>query len=101
MPSRDPCKRCAMPNKNLQRACVHSLSLALAAASVLALIAPAFAADNDESSETRTPIKHVVVIVGENRTFDHLFATYKPVHRHEKVWNLLSRGIVREDGTPG
>jgi len=62
-----------MPYKNLQRACVRPL--AFAAASVMALAAPAFAADNDESSETRTPIKHVVVIVGENRTFDHLFAT--------------------------
>ena len=29
-------------------------------------------------SRTRTPIKHVIVIIGENRTFDHLFATYKP-----------------------
>jgi phospholipase C len=27
---------------------------------------------------SRTPIKHVIIIVGENRTFDHLFATYKP-----------------------
>jgi phospholipase C len=27
-------------------------------------------------SNTATPIKHVIVIVGENRTFDHLFATY-------------------------
>ena len=26
----------------------------------------------------QAPIKHVIVIVGENRTFDHLFATYKP-----------------------
>ena len=30
--------------------------------------------------ETRTPIKHVVVIVGENRSFDHVYATYKPKH---------------------
>ena len=40
--------------------------------------------------ETRTPIKHVVVIVGENRTFDHVFATYKPRH-DQRVWNLLSQ----------
>ncbi|MGO8996577.1 MAG: alkaline phosphatase family protein [Polyangiaceae bacterium] len=50
--------------------------------------------------DTRTPIKHVVVIVGENRTFDHVFATYKPQHG-ETVLNLLSQGIVNEDGTPG
>jgi phospholipase C len=53
-----------------------------------------------ETESTRTPIKHVIVIVGENRTFDHLFATYKPKHG-ESVDNLLSKGIVNEDGTPG
>jgi phospholipase C len=38
----------------------------------------------------RTPIKHVIVIIGENRSFDHVFATYVP-KKGEKVWNLLSR----------
>jgi acid phosphatase len=47
-----------------------------------------------------TPIEHVIVIVGENRSFDNLFATYKP-KPGQAVWNLLSRGIVREDGKPG
>jgi phospholipase C len=51
-------------------------------------------------SRTRTPIKHVIVIIGENRTFDHIFATYKP-RRGQTVLNLLSEGIVNEDGTPG
>jgi phospholipase C len=52
---------------------------------------------------TKTPIKHVIVIIGENRSFDHVFATYVPVHAKEgeKVWNLLSEGIVKADGTPG
>jgi phospholipase C len=27
---------------------------------------------------TATPIKHVIIIVGENRSFDHLFAAYVP-----------------------
>jgi phospholipase C len=53
------------------------------------------------SGGTTTPIKHVIVIIGENRTFDHLFATYKPVNKGETVWNLLSEGIVRPDGSPG
>src|SRR5262245_6528376 len=48
-----------------------------------------------------TPIKHVIVIIGENRSFDHLFATYKPVNKGETVLNLLSEGIVKNDGTPG
>jgi phospholipase C len=49
---------------------------------------------------TRTPIKHVIIIVGENRTFDHLFATYKP-KAGETVNNLLSEGIITESGAPG
>lgn len=49
---------------------------------------------------TRTPIKHVIVIIGENRSFDHVFATYQPKHG-QTVWNLLSEGIVNADGTPG
>jgi len=52
--------------------------------------------DNDTSS----PIKHVIVIIGENRSFDHVFATYVP-KKGESVWNLLSEGIIKADGTPG
>jgi phospholipase C len=47
-----------------------------------------------------SPIKHVIVLIGENRTFDHLFATYVPRHG-ESVKNLLSEGIIKADGTPG
>jgi phospholipase C len=54
----------------------------------------------DEKDHTRSPIKHVIVLIGENRTFDHLFATYKPKHG-ESVKNLLSEGIINADGTPG
>jgi len=52
-------------------------------------------------SATLTPIKHVIITFGENRTFDHIFATYEPVHKREKVFNLLSEGIVNADGSPG
>jgi len=55
---------------------------------------------SDHSSRTRTPIEHVIVIIGENRTFDHIFATYVPRHG-QKVNNLLSEGIIKDDGTPG
>jgi hypothetical protein len=47
---------------------------------------------------TRTPIKQVIVILGENRTFDHIFATYKPLHGNT-VDNLLSKKIINADGT--
>jgi phospholipase C len=49
---------------------------------------------------TTTPIKHVIVIIGENRTFDHVYATYKP-KEGETVSNLLSKGIVKANGKPG
>jgi phospholipase C len=65
-------------------------------------VSPAFAgttAANDDA--TSTPIKHVIVIIGENRTFDHIFATYQPVNKGDRVLNLLSKGIVKADGTPG
>jgi acid phosphatase len=57
-------------------------------------IAPAFA------GATATPIEHVIVIVGENHTFDNLFGTYKP-KAGQTIDNLLSKGIVNADGTPG
>ena len=47
-------------------------------------------------NEARTPIKHVIVIIGENRSFDHVFATYVP-KQGETVDNLLSKGIVTLD----
>ena len=58
------------------------------------------AAEDRDKHSSATPIKHVIVIIGENRTFDHVFATYKP-KGNETVSNLLSKGIVNEDGTPG
>jgi phospholipase C len=47
--------------------------------------------------ETGSPIKHVIVIIGENRSFDHVFATYVPKRPEEKVFNLLSQGIIKLD----
>jgi len=78
-------------------------SLALALALSLGPATPAFAGNAKgatKGANTVTPIKHVIVIVGENRSFDHLFATYAP-KSGETVNNLLSEGIVNADGTPG
>lgn len=55
---------------------------------------------NDRSDITVTPIKHVILLIGENRTFDHVYATYTPP-KGQSVNNLLSEGIVKADGTPG
>ncbi len=56
------------------------------------------ASDNDNN--TTTPIKHVIIIVGENRSFDHLYGTYVSPSG-DSVKNILSEGIVNADGTPG
>jgi phospholipase C len=53
---------------------------------------------NDDN--TTSPITHVIVIIGENRSYDHVFATYVPKNG-QFTWNLLSEGIVKADGTPG
>ena len=77
---------------------------AAARLSVLSLVAqlilPALATAEDHSVKTRTPIKHVIIIIGENRSFDHVFATYVP-RKGETVDNLLSKDIIRADGSPG
>jgi len=67
-------------------------------------ISLAHADDNDARDKaqvrTATPIKHVIVLIGENRTFDHLYATYQP-KKGQSVLNLLSQGIIEADGRPG
>jgi phospholipase C len=53
-----------------------------------------------EKQPTRTPIKHLIVLIGENRTFDHVFATYVP-KSEDSVSHLQSNGIINVDGPPG
>src|SRR5580658_3541040 len=55
-----------------------SESGAESAALTAAADAGAASSSGKSDGDTRTPIKHVLVIIGENRSFDHVFATYKP-----------------------
>jgi phospholipase C len=93
-----------MQLKKLTRSLLHASRMSLATIAMLQFsVAGPLAGTveaHEKEGETRTPIKHVIVIVGENRTFDHIFATYKPVSR-DSVDNLLSKGIINADGTPG
>ena len=73
-----------------------ALSLTTNLTAPAAIAAPLQA--NDET--TTTPIKHVIVIYGENRSFDEMYATYQP-KSGETVNTLLSQGIVNADGSPG
>jgi phospholipase C len=76
------------------------LAFASATALMLNTVAPAIAATTaPHDRNTTTPIKHVIIIVGENRTFDHLFATYVPPSG--TVLNMLSQGIINANGSPG
>jgi acid phosphatase len=60
----------------------------------------AVAAQRASAPATATPIKHVIVIIGENHSFDNVFATYQaPKGQH--VQNLLSEGIVTKSGGLG
>ncbi len=87
-------------------------------AAIMALALPAFAATSPAAATggaaqtarrsatmklrpaTTTPIKHVIVIIGENHSFDNVFATYQPP-TGEHVDNLLSEGIVTTTGDLG
>jgi phospholipase C len=90
-----------MQKSSFQRGSLRRQLLACAAVSglVWSSISPAFAAEGEKP--TASPIKHVIIIIGENRSFDHVFATYKPARSEDKVLNLLSEGIVKADGSPG
>ena len=92
-------------NRFRNRAVVTAAILALVggAHSVMAQQAAPDAAGpygpNGRGGVTATPIKHAIIIIGENRSFDHIFATYMP-KAGETVWNLFSEGIVKADGSP-
>ena len=78
-----------------------SVSATILSAVGLAVSVPADADTSVHEIRTATPIKHVIIIVGENRSFDHLFATYVPKNKEDRVRNLLSDKIIYADGSPG
>jgi phospholipase C len=84
----------AAPNGALKCSAMMMIALQVFAG----LPQPAYA--QNTAPATTTPIKHVIVIIGENRTFDHVYATYTP-KEGETVSNLLSKGIIRANGNPG
>jgi phospholipase C len=57
--------------------------------------------DAAASLSTATPIKHVIILIGENRGLDHTFGVYTPKGRGQTISNFLSKGIVNKDGSPG
>ncbi|HVB66921.1 MAG TPA: alkaline phosphatase family protein [Acetobacteraceae bacterium] len=98
-----------MRRRSLRRAFYAGVSIVAMSVQTLS---PALAAESDHGGDhgwgdhgwddhtTLTPIKHVIIIIGENRTFDHVFGAYQPKHG-QRILNLLSEGIINVDGTPG
>lgn len=97
MPLNNPKKRKSRLGRSV---CATAMAI-----SMLAYVPVGYGNDDADRSvdriRTASPIKHVIIIVGENRSFDHLYATYVPKNRSEKVLNLLCEGIINAAGTPG
>src|ERR1700745_2566637 len=49
--------------------------------------------------KTASPIKHVIILIGENRGLDHTFGVYKPKGKGATISNLLSKGNGNEEGS--
>jgi phospholipase C len=77
--------------------------LSAVAVSGAAAAMPVHSADPNTATDqltTATPIKHVIVVIGENRSFDHVYGTYVP-KSGDSILNLRSERIVRGNGSPG
>ncbi|MBU7441216.1 alkaline phosphatase family protein [Paraburkholderia fungorum] len=89
-----------IPRKPFVQAILTCSASALALGTALYPAISASQQPDTTSIQTTSPIKHVIVVVGENRTFDHVFGAYTP-RRGQTVSNLLSKGIITQDGKPG
>jgi len=91
-----------MTLREVAHECIQYCRMALVGATAVQFALGGMFAPSLQAQQTKTasPIEHVIIIVGENRTFDHVFATYKP-KAGESVDNLLSRNIIDEHGNPG
>ncbi len=87
-----------MKRSSIRLAGVTGLTALTASVSLTATAAASAA--HRQQPVTTTPIKHVIVIIGENHSFDNVFATYRPP-RSQHIDNLLSEGIVTRNGGLG
>src|SRR5580704_7560668 len=95
-------RRRKMTFKSIRSQGIHYLRIGMAGLAMVPLtIGAPFANAAPKPQKARdygtvSPIKHVIVIIGENRSFDHVFATFVPKNG-ESVNNLLSEGIIKLD----
>jgi phospholipase C len=78
-----------------------TLSLSLIGASTASADEKSNDKDRADAGKTESPIKHVIILIGENRGTDHTFGVYKPKGPGQTISNILSKGIVNENGSPG
>src|SRR5262245_10085260 len=86
-----------------RRSSIHNLAAHLTAGMATILLSSTAMTPTEalaDKSNTLTPIKHLIVLIGENRTFDNIFATYQPKNG-QSIANLLSKGIILKSGQPG
>jgi phospholipase C len=70
-----------LPNSGDRGAHRRCYTAVLSAAALLAVEAaiPVHSAGLEAASDSpSTPIKHLIVVIGENRSFDHIYGTYVP-----------------------
>jgi phospholipase C len=90
-------------NSARRRARRRAAVLSAVAVSGMVAAMPVYSADPDTATDqlkTATPIKHLIVVIGENRSFDHVLGIYAP-KSGDSILNLLSERIVRGNGSPG
>src|SRR5689334_10226321 len=74
----------------MARRFLRTAGVAGVAVATTATVTPA--ATSSPHPGTATPIRHVIVIIGENHSFGNVFATYQPPHG-QHIGNLLSEWI--------
>ena len=82
------------------RSRIFKLRATAVGAAMVVTALPGLLQAQSNDAATTTPIKHVIIVVGENHTFDNLFGAYAP-KAGQQIDNLLSKGIVNADGSPG
>src|SRR5262249_33200279 len=81
----------------------HLRNVLFLSAASLMLCASASHANDADNAKTQTPIKHIVVIIPENRTFDNYFGTYPQAANvaGEQSWvGVAAPKFVARPGTP-
>ena len=73
------------------RSAFVAVAIALLGMGIAGSASSANPSDATDRPTTVSPIKHVIVVIGENQSFDHLYGTYVPPSG-DSISNLLAKG---------